>query len=363
MAKGIILGSYRGLLRQIAANAVGAIVGTILLVLAVKVSALIWPGTLQSLWANFSRPTSVPRWLVLISGGIGLVIIATAAINVLESLRGSVHQVFVRRIERVTKLPVLGSVSARSAHPPPTNMTEMARVGFLLPLNPGVDPRMLEEFRWLRHSISKRQRSINRRQRGIYLITSSNPFEGKSCVCANLAVAMALNGRRVTLVDLDLRLPKQHILFNLDENVGFTNVVRREVTLAAALQSTAISNLKVLTSGSVQPNAAELISSREAETILKSLRKTEDFVFVDAPPALAFVDTSIIAELVDNIVFVVSGMILSKYELSKLISAFKDAKALMLGIVLNKVGKRDASDVYYYGEPEFEFDDEDAEPS
>lgn len=158
------------------------------------------------------------------------------------------------------------------------------------------------------------------------LVTSSLQGEGKSVTVANLAVTLALAGKRVVIVDADLRRPRQHRLFDLPNAVGASSVAVGEADLLAALRpvdlvsgngdgtidfaswktaSDGPDRLWVLTSGPMPPNPGEIVASRRFAQILKTLRGEADFVLVDSPAMLAVGDTAALASEVDGLVFLV----------------------------------------------------------
>lgn len=169
------------------------------------------------------------------------------------------------------------------------------------------------------------------------LVTSALAEEGKSTIAANLAVVTAQAGYSVMLVDCDLRKPNLHKIFQIPNSKGFTNCILQGLDPEEVAYQLNLKNLKVLTSGPIPPNPAELLNSASAAAIWTSLASKYDYVFVDSPPLLAVADASIIAAQVDGTVMVVrSGSIRNdtarqaKEQLSK-------AKTRMLGVVLNRV--------------------------
>lgn len=136
-------------------------------------------------------------------------------------------------------------------------------------------------------------------------ISSPEPADGKSTSIANLAIAVAQSGKRVLLIDCDLRRPTQHILFGVPQHVGVSDVLRREVEWINTVRQTAIDGLNIMTAGDTPENPAELLSSGGLSTILKAARQEFDYVFVDTPPILAVSDPCIIAPHTDGMLLVV----------------------------------------------------------
>ncbi|MEZ6050306.1 MAG: polysaccharide biosynthesis tyrosine autokinase [Planctomycetaceae bacterium] len=136
-------------------------------------------------------------------------------------------------------------------------------------------------------------------------VSSPEPGDGKTTSISNLAVAVAQSGKRVLLIDGDLRRPTIHQLFNLPQHVGLSDVLRREVEWMNAVRPTEIDGLFVLTAGDTPDNPAELLSTSDLSSTLKAARSEFDYVFIDTPPVLAVSDPVIISPHVDGMVLVV----------------------------------------------------------
>lgn len=136
-------------------------------------------------------------------------------------------------------------------------------------------------------------------------VSSPEPGDGKTTSIANLAVAVAQSGKRVLLIDGDLRRPTIHDLFNLPQHVGLSDVLRRDVEWMNAVRPTEIDGLFVLTAGDAPDNPAELLSTSDLSSTLKAARSEFDYVFIDTPPILAVSDPCIISPHVDGMVLVV----------------------------------------------------------
>ncbi|MEJ8767633.1 CpsD/CapB family tyrosine-protein kinase [Oceanobacillus sp. HCA-5259] len=182
-----------------------------------------------------------------------------------------------------------------------------------------------------------------------FLVTSSGPAEGKSSTTANLAIVYAQQGKRVLLIDADLRKPTMHYTFRLDNLRGLSNVLVGEVTLEEAVNRTDIDTLDVMTCGPIPPNPSELLGSRKMETLLREAKLSYDLVVFDTPPVLAVTDAQILANLVDGSVLVVRSGSTEIEPAQKAKEALAPAKAKLLGVVLNDREKKASNYYYYYG--------------
>jgi capsular exopolysaccharide synthesis family protein len=159
-----------------------------------------------------------------------------------------------------------------------------------------------EAFRHLRTNIFAYSRHADLKS---LLITSAETSEGKTTIVANLAYAIAQSGRKVVVIDSDLRLPTLHKAFDLDNNVGLSSLLMQEATLDTALRPVAESGVAVITSGPKPANPAELLESSHMAALLDQLNQRYDMVLLDAPAFLAVTDAAVLATLVDGVLLVV----------------------------------------------------------
>lgn len=181
------------------------------------------------------------------------------------------------------------------------------------------------------------------------LVTSSSPGEGKSMTTANLAVVYAQQGKKVLMIDADLRKPTVHYTFRLDNLRGLSNILVNEARLEETANSTGIDNLDVISSGPIPPNPSELLGSKRMKSLIEEASNLYDIVIFDTPPVLAVTDAQILANVVDGSILVIrSGQ--TEYELAiKAKEALEPAHAKLLGTVLNDRDKSSTTNYYYYG--------------
>lgn len=172
------------------------------------------------------------------------------------------------------------------------------------------------------------------------LITSPEPADGKSTTAINLSIVLAQQGKRVLLVDADLRKPTIHYSFRVSNLTGLTNLLTKEIDLDKAISTTYIPNLEILTCGDIPPNPSELLNSKSMKKIMKELEDLYDYVVYDSPPVLAVTDAQIIANRCNGVVLVIaSGKTHKEYAL-RARELLEKAKSKILGVVINGVDSK-----------------------
>ncbi len=183
-------------------------------------------------------------------------------------------------------------------------------------------------------------------------VSSTVKGEGKSTVALNLAQAAAAMGRRVLLVDADLRLPQIHNLLSLPNKQGLSNVISTNLPLSKVIQQSPVeNNLFVLTSGQIPPDPTKLLSSIALHNIMEELRQQFDLVIYDTPPLLGLADGRLIATYTDGIVLVVRASSTERSLLKQALDGLKIARITILGTVLNGVEINDNATYGYYQRP------------
>ncbi|MFM7320042.1 MAG: polysaccharide biosynthesis tyrosine autokinase [Armatimonadota bacterium] len=204
-----------------------------------------------------------------------------------------------------------------------------------------------ESFRNLRTSLTFAAVGVEMRS---LLITSSQPAEGKSTTAANLATTMAdsFEGRKVILVDADLRRPSQDKLFRLERAPGLTEVLLGSHSLDDVLRPCGVDNVLVLPAGTLPPNPAELLGSSAMERLIAELESRADFVIFDSPPALAVADSLVLASRVDAALIVVAYGDTRKTMVRKAVEQVSKANRNVLGTVINRMDASAGGYYYYY---------------
>ncbi|HTS14542.1 MAG TPA: polysaccharide biosynthesis tyrosine autokinase, partial [Candidatus Sulfotelmatobacter sp.] len=187
------------------------------------------------------------------------------------------------------------------------------------------------------------------------LVTSPATGDGKSTVAANLALAFAQAGRRTVLVDADLRKPSIHSLFDLTNTFGLTTLIRSEViSLPQVIRKVDEPNLRVLTSGPLPPNPAELLGSNRMRGIIEALKADADLVVFDTPPSAAVTDAAVLASLIDGTILVVAANATRRQLVRTVDESLTRVGGRIIGVVVNRLTGRGHEETYepYAAEPD-----------
>ena len=250
-------------------------------------------------------------------------------------------------VDRYIHLPALALIPAAPSDKPrlrgarvpatPNDTTALAMVG-------DVRSPIAEAYRHLRTSLLLSSAGTPPKT---ILVTSSQPSEGKTTTAINTAFMLAQTGAQILIIDCDLRRPRLHAQFNLSNARGLTNCLSGESDDLDSLIQTYEKqpNLKVLPSGPIPPNPAELLGSDEMRRLLTTLREKFAHIIVDSPPAISFTDASILSTFVDGVILVVHGGHSSRAVVRRAKQQLLDVGAHIFGVVLNNV-KIESHDYY-----------------
>jgi capsular exopolysaccharide synthesis family protein len=220
------------------------------------------------------------------------------------------------------------------------------------------DPRspISEIFRTLRTNIQFINK--NKSSQSI-LMTSCNAGEGKSWCSSNLAIAMAQTGKKVIIVDADMRKGRICKIFDVAHSPGLSNFLsgvnnnnlQNPEEVKSYIQHTEIENLDVISAGSIPPNPAELLVLPQMIDFIEELKQNYDIVIIDGTPCQLVTDSLIVARMVDSVILVAACKSTKKKELERTTENLKNVGGRVFGIILNKVptSAKKYEKTYYYG--------------
>jgi polysaccharide biosynthesis transport protein len=272
---------------------------------------------------------------VLMAAAIGLVL-ALGGAFLIEFLDDTVKT--AEDLGRTADVPMLGAiaqVNGKEAQP------------ILITAEQPRSP-ITEAYRSLRTNLQVS--SVDKPLRTI-VVTSANPGEGKSTVAANLGVVFAQAGKSVILVDADLRRSSLHTLFQHQNRSGLTNaLVQEEPVPDGWLLETGVENLRLLPSGPLPPNPAELLGSQKMHRLVERLKEEADVIIFDAPPVLPVTDAAVLALDTDGVIVVSEAGRTRRGAVRKAVDSLRQVGGNVLGGVLNRVPWKRSEGYYYYYE-------------
>lgn len=232
------------------------------------------------------------------------------------------------------RLPFLGLVPA---------VSDRHAKGAGLLISRGVPPAFSEAMRAVRTAVIFSSAADGARS---LMVTSTAPSEGKTVMSSNLGVALAQAELRTVVIDADMRRPRIHEVFGVDQEPGLSNVLVGTAPLTGALRPTDNPFLWVLPAGHVPPNPAELLGSPRFERLMEELGAQFDWIVVDAPPVMAVTDAAVVAHAVSGVVFVVGAEMIPRRNAQNAIDQLVQARAKIVGAILNRADI--ARHAYYF---------------
>lgn len=221
------------------------------------------------------------------------------------------------------------------------------------------DPRspISEIFRTLRTNIQFMNQT---RSSHALLVTSTNAGEGKSWTTSNLALAFAQTGKKVIIIDGDMRKGRLHKIFDRFQKPGLSNYLsgvyedeeKKELNgLDDYIQHTDIQNLDIISSGNIPPNPSELLILPQMTELLMDLKQFYDYVIIDGTPCGLVTDSVILSRMVDSVIVVASCKETRKKDLQRVTENIQKVGGKIVGVILNKVpmSAKKYEKTYYYG--------------
>ncbi|MBE7382509.1 MAG: polysaccharide biosynthesis tyrosine autokinase [Leptolyngbya sp. SIO1E4] len=305
-----------------------------------------------------NSPAGPDRRMYLVAGGFMGVLLAIATAFLLDLLDSSVKT--VKEVKELYGYTVLGVIplvkgagrseaEAADDHPYPRLLVNQ-------PAHVGVR----EAYQMMQANLKFLQSDTELKT---VMITSAVPGEGKSEIAANLAAALAQVGRRVLLIDADMRYPRQHHALKVLNRVGLSHVITGQARVKSAIQ-TVMQNLDVLTAGAVPPNPVALLDSKRMESLLQSLAQVYEVVIIDAPPLVGYADAPILGKMADGTLLVARPGVVDYAQGRIAKDVLAQSQQWVLGMVANGVNPANEPDghFYYLRQETTESVEEDQEP-
>jgi capsular exopolysaccharide synthesis family protein len=204
-----------------------------------------------------------------------------------------------------------------------------------------------EAYKHLRTSVLL---SIAGRAPRTLVVTSSLPAEGKTTTVVNIATVLAQTGARVLVIDADMRRPRLHQIFGMENGEGLSTALSSEMTLNEVLSMVnqyKDTNIYLLSSGAIPPNPAELLGSEQMRNLLEGASGSFKYIIIDSPPVTSFTDGVLISSLVDGVLLVVHGGKTSRQVVKRTRQMLQEIGARIIGVVLNQIDLR-SQEYYYY---------------
>ncbi len=185
----------------------------------------------------------------------------------------------------------------------------------------------------------------------VVAVTSTQAGEGKSTTASNLATAYAQEGKRVLLVDGDLRKPSLHEIFGVSNRMGLSNLLANHCLVKDTVLNTMVDNLSLITAGQTPPNPAELLSSGRLSELMEEWKECYDMILIDTSPVMAVADGLIISSHCDGAILVIRAGKVKREYIRKSKEKLEQARANVIGVVLNnkRIYKSEARYYNYYG--------------
>jgi capsular exopolysaccharide synthesis family protein len=180
------------------------------------------------------------------------------------------------------------------------------------------------------------------------LVTSMSPKEGKTSTLSNIARILSQDGKKVLVIDCDLRKPRLHSLFSMDNKMGLSNYLSGNLE-GNLIYSIPGEDIKLIPSGLIPPNPAELLNSVKMKRLVEEMVKKFDFVLLDSPPIQRVTDSLALSQVVEGTIIVVRAKKTTFEMLQSGMKKMSDVNTNFLGFVLNGMSKSDSSGGYYAG--------------
>lgn len=284
--------------------------------------------------AKAEGPIGVNKVVYLLLGLMLSLVMGVGVALSLESLDNTIRT--NRDVEDLLSLPVTALIP-RSLD---SSNASLARVVYTDPLSP-----ISEAYRFLRTDFLLSAKAAHAKT---IMVATAKPGQGGTCTVANLGISLAQDGKRVVIVDADLRRPSLHRVFKVSNDVGLSNILSNEKDLDDVIFSTEVDNLFIIPAGPNPSNPSELLGSARMAETMRLLAEHADFVLFDTPSAIAFTDAVVLSQVVDGVILVVRAQQVSRGAELQVRNLLNKANAAILGVVLNDVQPEQVDSYYFH---------------
>ena len=279
-------------------------------------------------------PIGVNRWTYLVLGALLSLIVGTGLAITLESLDNRIKTNL--DVERLLGLPVTALIPRCIG----STDSGLARTVYADPLSP-----VAEAYRFLRTDFLLSARAVGAKA---VMVATAKPGQGGTSTVANLGISLAQDGKRVILVDADMRRPSLHRIFKVPNDFGLSSILSNEKDLDEVIFGTEVDNLLVIPSGSSPSNPSELLGSGRMRMLVQKLTEHADYVLFDTPSAIAFTDAVVLSQVVDGVMLVVRAQQVPRGAELQVRNLLNKADATILGVVLNDVQPEAVDSCHFY---------------
>ncbi len=244
------------------------------------------------------------------------------------------------KIEQITSKPVIGEISSisevkrKDKKKTQNEIDHSARIM----LDDDKTPFYIKEaYKTLRTNFIF---SVAATKKNVVVVSSANPGEGKSTTTVNIAVSLAQAGKKILLIDADMRKPVQHITFKIKNKNGLSDILADMGKFEDIVQKTSIENLSIITSGAKPPNPSELLSSDSFKEMIEKVKNDYDYIIIDTPPINVVSDAIVIKDYIAGVVLVVRHNFTRYEDMNRAVKQIQLSDTNILGFVLNDIERK-----------------------
>lgn len=283
--------------------------------------------------ARAEGPIGTSKTLFLLTGALLSLMIGSGIAITMDSLDNRIRS--TADVEKLLSLPVTASIPSASG----SANAYLARITDSHPLSP-----ISEAYKFLRTDLLLTSQLNGART---IMVATAKPGQGGTNTVSNLGISLAQDGKRVVVIDADMRRPALHAVFRVSNDFGLSNVLSNEKEFEEVILATDIDNLLVIPAGPTPSNPSELLGSPRMRSLIARLIDIADYVLIDTPSAVAFTDAVVLSQVVDGVLLVIRANQVPREAEMQVRDQLNKANANILGVVLNDV-EPDTVDSYHY---------------